>query len=326
MPRRRPRARRERVRNSHQRSPVEETDVSIDTLFDGLCYLGHGSWPAFQRLAAAVSPEPWFAQSVAGDLHALGHLEMRGSLVSRGGEWSIAPPALVVGMDGNAYLSGFQPTSLHEAVSEALAVGGATYSPVRSAGQPTVHRWTGLNGLDLETLVTAVRDAHGRPVKVSRGLATAISLGSAQLFRGLRAGHADPCRGGRRAGQVRHPRGALDTGGPDGGGRGLQDRPTRNPLRLPGRKAVQRGRLGTRWPRRLRPGQRATGCTATTWRGAPSPPRSALNHRGSTRARSWPRVEGLPRVEDGRVQFDRVEPAVAATILNKMYGKDEIIG
>jgi hypothetical protein len=35
---------------------------------------------------------------------------------------------------------------------------------------------------------------------------------------------------------------------------------------------------------------------------------------------------GLPRVEDGRVQFDRVEPTVAATILNKMYGKDESIG
>ncbi len=306
-------------------SPVEETGVSIDTLFDGLCYLGHGSWPAFQRLAAAVSPEPWFAQSVAGDLQALGHLEMCGSLVSRGGEWSIAPPALVVGMDGNAYLSGFQSKSLRDAVSEALAVGGATYSPVRSAGQPTVHRWTGLNGLDLETLVAPVCDVHGRPVTVSRGLATAISLvlpSFSEVFARATPIHVEDVDGLAK----------FDT---------CAARWTRV-NRVEGAGAYRIGLHGTRYV--FRDGSDATRQVGHQVAKTLAARAAGDRLHGYDLARgTFTAVLGveppwlyaralvasggeLPRVKDGRVEFDRVEPAVAATILNKMYGKDESIG
>lgn len=306
-------------------SPIEEIGVSTDTLFDGLCYLGHGSWPAFQRLAAAVSPEPWFAQSVAGDLQALGHLEMRGSLVSRGGEWSIAPPALVVGIDGNAYLSGFQSTSLREAVSEALAVGGANYSPVRSVGQPTIHRWTGLNGLDLEALVASVRDAHGRPVTVSRGLATVISLGLpsfSEVFARATPIHVEEVDGLAK----------FDT---------RAARWTRVD-RMEGAGAYRIGLHGTRYV--FRDGNGATRQVGHQVAKTLAARAAGDRLHGYDLARGtftaalgveppWLYARalvasgrGLPRVEDGRVQFSRVEPAVAGTILNKMYGKDESIG
>lgn len=306
-------------------SPVGETGVSIDILFDGLCYLGHGSWQAFQRLAAAVSPEPWFAQSVAGDLQALGHLEMRGGLVSRGGEWSIAPPALVVGMDGNAYLSGFQSKTLREAVSEALAVGGATYSPVRSVGQPSILRWTGLNGLDLETLVASVRDAHGRPVTVSHGFATALSLGLpsfAEMFARATPIHVEEVDGLAK----------FDT----------RAARWKRVDRIDGAGAYRIGLHGTRYV--FRDGNCTTrqvghqvaktlaARAAGDWLHGYDLGRGTFTAALGVEppwlyARALVASGGvLPRVEDGRVQFDRVEPAVATTILNKMYGKDESIG
>ena len=306
-------------------SPVEETGVSIDALFDGLCYLGHGSWPAFQRLAAAVSTEPWFAQSLAGDLQALGHLEMRGSLVSRGGEWSIAPPALVVGMDGNAYLSGFQSKLLRDAVSEALVVGGGINSPGRSSGKPTVHRWTGLNGLDLEALLASVRDAHGRPITVSRGLATAISLGLpsfSEIFASATPIYVEEVDGLAK----------FDT---------HAARWTRVD-RMEGAGAYRIGLHGTRYV--FQDGRGATrqvGHQVAKTLAARSVGNRLHGYdlaRGTFTAAlgvepPWIYARalvasggGLPRVEDGRVEFDRVEPTVAATILNKMYGKDENLG
>ena len=321
-----PATRKARVRqNLAPESPVADTGISIDTLFDGLCYLGHGSWSAFQRLAAAVSSEPWFAQSIAGDLQALGHLEMRGSLVSRGGDWSIAPPALVVGMDGNAYLSGFQSKSLRKAVNAALAEEGGIYSPSRSSGQPAVHRWTGLNGLDLETLLASVRDAYERPVTVSRGLASAIARGMpsfAEVFARATPIHVEEVDGLAK----------FDT---------LAARWMRVD-RMEGPGAYRMGLHGTRYVFRDEKGatrqvghqiaKTLAACAEGTRLHGYNPARGTFTAALGVEP-PWLYARalvasggGLPRVEDGRVQFDRVEPEVAATILNKMYYKDESIG
>lgn len=304
---------------------VEETGVSLDTLFDGLCYLGHGSWPAFQRLAASVSTEPWFAQSLAGDLQALGHLEMRGGLVSRGGEWSIAPPALVVGMDGNAYLSGFQSETLRTAVGEALAGEGANYSPVEADDQPTVHRWTGLSDLELEKLLIPVRDVHGRPVTVSRGLAATISMGVpsfAEVFSRATPIHIEEVDGLAK----------FDT------------RAARwmRVNRMEGAGAYRIGLHGTRYV--FRDGSGATRqvghqvAKTLAARAAGDRLHGYDLTRGTFTAAlgvepPWLYARALvasggalPRGQDGRVVFDRVEPAVGAMILNKMYGKDESSG
>ncbi len=306
-------------------SAVEYSDVSLDTLLDGLCYLGHGTWPTFQRLASAVSSEPWFAQSLAGNLQALGHLEMCGGLLARGGEWSITPPALVVGMGDDAYLSGFQSETLRQAVSDALVSEGAMYSPVVSAGQPTVHRWTGLRGLDLEAFLASVHDAHGRPVVVSRGLAKNISDGLprfADVFARATPIHVEEVDGLAK----------FDT----------RAARWRRVDRMDGAGAYRIGLHGTRYVFRDDLGAtRQVGhqVAKTLAAGAGGGRLHGYDlSRGTFTAALGVEPPGLyaralvasggalPRVEDGRVQYDRVEPEVAATILNKMYWKDESIG
>jgi hypothetical protein len=210
-------------------------------------------------------------------------------------------------------------------MNTALAEEGVIYSPSRSAGQPAVHRWTGLHGLDLETLLASVRDAHGRPVTVSRGLASAISRGMpsfAEVFARATPIHVEEVDGLAK----------FDT---------LAARWMRID-RMEGPGAYRIGLHGTRYV--FRDGKGATrqvghqvaktlaACAEGTRLHGYNPARGTFTAALGVEP-PWLYARalvasggGLPRVEDGRVQFDRVEPEVAATILNKMYWKDESIG
>lgn len=149
--------------------------ASLDTIFDGLCYLGEGSWGAFQRLVSGASQERWFSHSFAGDLFALGNLETRGALLNLGSEWSVPPPVLVIGLDTRGRLAGFHSKGLLDRIDAALGREGARHDPLSLPGQVTVHRWSGLAGLDVEALLHDVADPHGRPISVARDLGKAIA-------------------------------------------------------------------------------------------------------------------------------------------------------
>lgn len=149
--------------------------ASLDTIFDGLCYLGEGSWGAFQRLVSGASQEKWFSQSFASDLFALGNLETRDALLSPSSEWSVPPPVLVIGLDARGRLAGFHSRGLIDRIDAALGREGGRHDPLSLPGQVTVHRWSGLVGLDVEALLRDVADPHGRPITVARDLGKSIA-------------------------------------------------------------------------------------------------------------------------------------------------------
>ncbi|MES0826577.1 hypothetical protein [Ruegeria sp. SCP11] len=299
--------------------------ISPDTVLDGLCYLGHGSWPAFQRLAASVSSEPWFASSLAGELFSLGHLDMNGRLLSAGGEWSVSPPAIVVGTDGSGYLSGFQSSNLLEAVENALSVEGVVYAPCRASNQVTVHRWTGLEGLDLEALLENLEDAHGRAVAVSRGLALTISRNAPSFSDVFNQGapiHVEQVEGLAKFDTQRARWSRVE--------------------RMDGVGAYKLGLHGTRYVFQDADGAtRQVGHQVAKTLAARAEGNWLHGYDMSTGrftaalgteppwlfARALVASSGsLPAMEGGRVVYERVDPRVATNILSRMYGKDENIG
>jgi len=154
---------------------TEDGVASLDTIFDGLCYLGEGSWGAFQRLVSGASQEKWFSQSFASDLFALGNLETRDALLSPSSEWSVPPPVLVIGLDTRGRLAGFHSKGLIDRIDAALGREGGRHDPLSLPGQVTVHRWSGLVGLDVEALLRDVADPYGRPITVARDLGKSIA-------------------------------------------------------------------------------------------------------------------------------------------------------
>lgn len=156
-------------------SAATSTLIPVDTVYDGLCYFGQGTWQLFQRLASVASQEPWFAHSLAADLFALGHLETPNIFQALISDWSIPPPVLVVGADGNGYLSGFHSKSLLDRIDMALTRENARYETVSVPGQVSVHRWSKLAKLDLCALLDGIKDPHGRPVTAACGIGRVIA-------------------------------------------------------------------------------------------------------------------------------------------------------
>lgn len=140
--------------------------TSLDLVFDGLCYLGAGTWNALQSLASAHNEEAWFASSFIQDLCDLGHLDVERAPSGRVTSWSVAPPALVVKADGEAYLSGFRNAALVDAVADALEDSDCEYVIEPTGAHVSRHAWTNVSvELALEVLAD-IKDPFDRPVAV----------------------------------------------------------------------------------------------------------------------------------------------------------------
>jgi hypothetical protein len=169
-----------RLRRRSADPAATETDtptegVDIEVFLDGLCYLGRGSWAHFQRLCAPLSEETWFAQSLAGDLEALGHIEIERDTAGRPRQWQVTPPALVVREGAAAYLAGFQSRAMIKALQDALAP-FAQYKPSRQHGGILLHLWEDIDIAKLGKLAGKIRDPHGRELRVPPKPAEAIAM------------------------------------------------------------------------------------------------------------------------------------------------------
>lgn len=151
------------------------TLVSSDIIYDSLCYLGQGTWKEFQRIVSRASQNLWFSHSFANDLFVLGHLELQTAFYSTASDWSVPPPVFVVGANNGGYLAGFHSKTLLESIDAALIPEGAHRKSTSTPEQVIVHRWIGLSELNVEELLKDVKDPHGRPVKVTRGLDSVIA-------------------------------------------------------------------------------------------------------------------------------------------------------
>ena len=149
--------------------------ISPDTIYDGLCYLGQGTWRDFQRIASRASQDSWFSSSFANNLFSLGHLETQNAFHSTISDWSVPPPVLVAGRNNQAYLAGFHSKTLLECIDAALVRNGARHEFISAPGQVVVHQWVGLDGIDIEILLKDIKDPHDRPVTVVRNLDAIIA-------------------------------------------------------------------------------------------------------------------------------------------------------
>ncbi len=176
--------------------PVKQRSqsVGLDLVFDGLCYLGFGTWNTFQSLASTHSEEPWMASSLIRDLHDLGHLDVERSPGGRVINWSIAPPVLVVRDDGEAYLSGFRNSELVEAVADLLEDNDCEYVIETEVGGFQRHAWTNVPIEMAGELLAGLKDPFGRPIEV-RGIPAKEIVRSVPSFpsilKGLRSVHLE---------------------------------------------------------------------------------------------------------------------------------------
>lgn len=299
----------------------EDALISLDTVYDGLCYLGQGTWGAFQRLVAGASQEPWFSYSFANDLFALGHLETVDAFQSTTSDWSVPPPVLVIGLDNKARLAGFHSKTLIERIGSVLTREGAIYDPVSAPGSITAQRWSGLTGLDLEALLKGIEDPHGRPVAIARGLG------------GIIASHLPSLDEAWAHGMPIHVEKSDSLAKFD-----VQRARWTNLERPQGPGAYRVGLHGTRYFYRDADGNsRQVGHRIAKVLAARAEDTQLHGYDISTGkftsalgvdppglfARALVASSGmLPKVEDGRLIYVNVDPSVAAMVLKKMYGKD----
>lgn len=152
--------------------------ISLDLVFDGLCYLGAGTWATFQSLASAHSEDRWFASALGQDLHDLGHVDFARDGAGRVTGWSVAPPALVVKPCGEAFLAGFRNDGLVDAIGDALERFDCDYEPGEPGRGPSRQAWRGVDVDLAREALQDTRDPHGRAVRVVTPPAHAIaSLG-----------------------------------------------------------------------------------------------------------------------------------------------------
>lgn len=317
------RAAQEEIEETNQTRPdfSEDKLISPDIVYDGLCYLGQGTWKEFQRIVSKASQEFWFSHSFANDLFALGHLEMQIAFHFPASNWSVPPPVLVVTQNNEGYLAGFHSRTLLERVNEALIQKGAHREPIYAPEQVTVHRWTKLNGFDIEAPLKDIADPYGRAITVVRGLDNFIAskLPAPDKFweHGKQIYVEKPDSLAKF--DVRHARWThIDT--------------------LQGPGAYKIGLHGTRYVYRNADGiTRQVGYQVAKILAARA--ENYRLHKYDTETSQFIATLGadlpslfsralvtsggmLPKTEKGQLIYKNVNPMTATLILNKMYGKD----
>lgn len=292
--------------------------ASLDTIFDGLCYLGEGSWGAFLRLVSGASQEKWFSQSFASDLFALGNFETRDALLSPSSNWSVPPPVLVIGLDARGRLAGFHSKGLIARIDVALGREGGRHDPLSLPGQFTVQRWSGLVGLDVEALLRDVADPHGRPITVARDLGKSIARSLPNLESAWLKGspiHVERSENLERF-DVRKARWARVREAEEPGAYRVGIHGTRYFFRDGKGATRQVGHQVAKILAARAEGTRLHGYEVQSGRftaalGADPPwlyARALVASGGK-----------LPATEGGRLVYEHVDPQVAAIVLNKMY-------
>ena len=299
--------------------------ISPDTIYDGLCYLGRGTWRDFQRIASRASQDPWFPSSFANDLFSLGHLEAQNAFHSTMSDWSVPPPVLVVKRNNQGYLAGFHSKTLLERIDAALIQNGAQHEFISAPEQVTVHQWTDIAGIDIETQLKGIKDPYDRPVTAVRDLDVIIANKLPTLDKIWECGqpmHVEKLNNLAKfdVHQVKWVR--MNTlQGPGAYRVGLHGtryiyRDTNDTTRQVGYRAAKI--LAARAENiQLHKYDPVTNqFTATLGVDPPSLFARALVVSSGT----------LPKVDNGRLIYADVDPVVATLVLNKMYGREVILG
>lgn len=301
---------------------IGNTPISPDTTYDGLCYLGQGTWKEFQRIVSKISQEPWFSYSFAHHLFTLGHLEIQNAFHSTASEWSVPPPVLVISQNNESYLAGFHSKILLENIDAALTQKGARRESISTPEQVTMHRWVGLAGLDVEVLLKDIKDPHDRSLAVTRNLDRVIASKLPTLDKILECGtpmHVERPDGLARfdVHQARwiHADTLQEPGAYRVGLHGIRYayHDANGATRQVGYRVAKI--LAARAKNMQLHKYDSTTCQFIATLGADPPglfARALIVSSGM-----------LPKIEHGRLTYTNVDPRVATLILSKMYGMEK---
>ncbi len=149
---------------------------SATLVFDGLCYLGGGTWRRLQDLAAAGGRPSLAAQRLSTALSALGHIDV--SLDARLRtplSWVVAPPVLSFTPAGEAVLAGFRNEALLGEMERRLAAAGGILTAIDQTDAPDALIWTGLTPDRARAAIEGLDDIHGRQVSVAENFTSAAA-------------------------------------------------------------------------------------------------------------------------------------------------------
>lgn len=141
--------------------------IDPDLLLDALCFLGQGTWGAFESLVAQHVAEPWEAVNLAKSFEALGYLDLaRTRGAGKITHWAVPAPTLYLTSDGRALLRGFRNTPLVEKLGDTLLASGARDASTACNGQPRSIAFEAVD-LDLAAVLASDNcDPHKRSLEL----------------------------------------------------------------------------------------------------------------------------------------------------------------
>lgn len=145
-------------------SKLENSNI----IFDALCYLGAGSYGAFEKIVSKQVEEQWQVSIVARNLYNLGHIDVKwNSARWRPKSWSVSPPALVMQENGYAYVTGFRNGPMLTRFSELLRHYQTDFKSYKQENAPAAKVWVldKYSSEEIEMEITKVLDPYGRPTK-----------------------------------------------------------------------------------------------------------------------------------------------------------------
>lgn len=172
--------------------------IDHDLLLDALCFLGCGSWGAFEALLPEGGYTPWRARSLAQDLFLLGFLDLElrhGTNYVR--RWSVPPLAINFIDQERAFLSGFRNAQLTEVIRGAVKEIGGTLNKTRMAGRPSMVVLEGVRFEEATKVLSDIQDPLGRNLSIvdypGYSIATAcLALGGlSECLSPVSIGHAN---------------------------------------------------------------------------------------------------------------------------------------
>jgi hypothetical protein len=154
--------------------PRHPAEIEPKTIFDALCYLGHGSWRKFQDLAGVNAQELEVQRSLQ-DLFALGHLDLAYDQRLRSPSAWRVPAPVICAVDGGVYAAGFRNSPLLAELAKRLSNGGGQLDIEPLEYGPPRYFWRGVSAEQAAVLVNGLADPHQRPVKVVSDPGSAIA-------------------------------------------------------------------------------------------------------------------------------------------------------
>ncbi|CAN1547073.1 hypothetical protein MCEMIH16_02006 [Caulobacteraceae bacterium] len=145
--------------------PRHPAAIEPQTVFDALCYLGHGSWRKFQDLAG-INVQELEVQRFLQDLFALGHLDLAYDQRLRSPSAWRVPAPVICAVEGGVYAAGFRNAPLLADLAKRLGGGGGQLDIEPLENAPPRYFWSGISAEQAAFLLEGLADPHQRPVKV----------------------------------------------------------------------------------------------------------------------------------------------------------------